>query len=478
MAHVSGDRMARISKLWIMLVLVASLVVGPAIGVYAAPITFTGTELLGKPTGNSIAITIVPNAAITLRYQYGTASGGPYTTTGNTAAAANVPTTVVLGSLSTNTKYYYRMQYSTDGGSTWETRTERSFQTARAAGSTFTFTITSDSHVGILMGSATTWTNVCNDVLNRGAADLHFDLGDTVAMYTNVDPGDDAGAEDAYRDQYQFFNIFSHSRAVYLVPGNHEQREAWHVEGTPNDTGPPEDSLPIIGVNAQKKYFPMPVPDAFYTGDSSTLSYIAGDHLRENYYAWTWGDALFMVIDPFWYTTTKPYVNDIGGGETNGTGSGDAWSWTLGQTQFNWVKTTLQNSSAKFKFVFTHQMPTDASLNNQEDYGHAGANHVNLVEMGGYNEAGTTYEWNTKRAGWGTEPLHTVFNNNGVSAVFHGHDHQYAYEKKENVVYQAVPTSGWGDGQNGFNMYTTGNGYTIRALPNTGHLRVTVTQAD
>ena len=26
----------------------------------------------------------------------------------------------------------------------------------------------------------------------------------------------------------------------------------------------------------------------------------------------------------------------------------------------------------------------------------------------------------------------------------------------------------------GFNMYTTGDGYTIRALPNAGHLRVTV----
>ena len=52
-----------------------------------------------------------------------------------------------------------------------------------------------------------------------------------------------------------------------------------------------------------------------------------------------------------------------------------------------------------------------------------------------------------------------------------------AYEKRDGVVYQSVPTGGWGAGQSGFNMYTTGSGYTIRALSNTGHLRVTVAPA-
>jgi hypothetical protein len=97
-----------------------------------------------------------------------------------------------------------------------------------------------------------------------------------------------------------------------------------------------------------------------------------------------------------------------------------------------------------------------------------------MVEMGGKNEDGTTDAWTTERAGWGSDPIHQILAQTGVSAVFHGHDHQYAYEMRDGVVYQSVPTSGWGDGQSGFNMYTTGNGYTIRALPNTGHLRVTV----
>ncbi len=204
MQHRSWIHLATIGRFTALLVLLSALVVVPAPPVHAAPITFTGTELLTRPTANSISVTFVPQTAITVRFQYGTAPGGPYTTTGNTAAAANAPTTVVLGSLSTNTKYYYRMQYSTDGGSTWETRTERSFQTARAAGSTFSFTLTSDSHVGILMGQSATWTNVAQEVAAHNP-EFHFDLGDTVAMYTNVDPSDQAGANQAYIDQYQYF---------------------------------------------------------------------------------------------------------------------------------------------------------------------------------------------------------------------------------------------------------------------------------
>jgi hypothetical protein len=135
------------------------------------------------------------------------------------------------------------------------------------------------------MGSATTWTNTLNGVA-ADEPDFLLDLGDTVAM-RSVDPGDVAGAEAAYEYQLPFFNIVSASSPVFLVPGNHEQKECWHVKGVPDDAGPPEDSLPVIGTNAQKKYFPMPVPDGFYTGDSSTLSYLDGDERRENYYAWT-----------------------------------------------------------------------------------------------------------------------------------------------------------------------------------------------
>ncbi len=430
------------------------------------PITFTGKELLGRPTNNSISIKIVPDSAISYYYEYGTTSGVYPQKTSTIAATAGTPSTTVITGLTGNTKYFYRMQYSTDGGNSWLARPQLSFYTQRAKGSTFTFDVTTDSHVDILLGDDDTWEDTLNDV-GKDNPDFLIDLGDTVAI-RGLNEGDVTGAENAYKNQLPFFNIVSGSSSIFLVPGNHEQQEAWHL-----DANPIANSLSIIGVNAQKKFFLNPVPDgSFYTGDASTLASIAGDHLKEDYYAWTWGDALFVVISPFWYTETKPYVSDLGGGETDWVGSGDAWDWTLGKVQFDWLKETLEESTATYKFISMHQLVMDGSFPSQEDYGHGGANFAHLVEWGGYNEDGTTWGWDTERPGWGPDPIHQILVNNGVSAVFHGHDHQYAHEERDGIVYQSVPSGGF-DG-NGFGEYVTGEGYTIRALNNSGHLKVTV----
>jgi hypothetical protein len=250
-----------------------------------------------------------------------------------------------------------------------------------------------------------------------------------------------------------------------LAVGNHEQQEAWHLD----DTGNPATSQPVLGANAQKKYYLNPVPDAFYSGNTDPYSYLAGDHLREDYYAWTWGNALFVVIDPYWYTTTKPYTGG-GTGETSDVGSGNRWDWTLGLQQFNWLKQTLQGSDAKYKFVFAHHMTGGA-----DDYGgRSGAVPANLVEWGGYNEDGVTWGWNSNRpvSQWGSEPVEQIMVDNHVSAFFHGHDIQYAYEKRDGIVYQSLPAAGFSG--NGFNSYSLGT-YTLKVLPSPGHLRVTAT---
>ena len=140
----------------------------------------------------------------------------------------------MISGLTPNTKYYYRMRYSTDSGATWVARPELSFQTQRATGSTFKFTITTDSHVNIQLGSDTTWQNTLNDIKDDGA-DFEIDLGDTFAMdngSTSVPLGATATAEQKYKDQLPYFNTISGSSPIYIVPGNHEQQEAWHLQGT------------------------------------------------------------------------------------------------------------------------------------------------------------------------------------------------------------------------------------------------------
>jgi hypothetical protein len=67
-------------------------------------------------------------------------------------------------------------------------------------------------------------------------------------------------------------------------------------------------------------------------------------------------------------------------------------------------------------------------------------------------------------------PIHQLFVKTGVSAFFFGHDHIYAHQELDGVVYQSTPNpadptyTAFNDG-----AYRSGN-----VLPNSGHLLVTV----
>ncbi len=455
-------------RIFIFLIFLVSLLGRPSLGVKAT-ITFTGTELLGSPEANQISIKVLPSTTIILYYQYGTTSGGPYVNTSQVSAGTSTPTTVTLTGLTPNTRYYYRMQYSSDGGSTWVIRPEHSFMTQRSPGTSFVFDITTDSHINVAnLGIPANWTAVMNDVA-RDNADFQFDLGDTF----NMNPvTSQAGADSAYINDYKYFNLASADTPLFIVSGNHEQVEGWHMTAS---TG---YHLPALATNSLKKYYLNPEPDSFYTGDLTTNSYVTGDGMLNDYYSWTWGDALFVVIDPYWFSTTKPFTYDRDGGESDTTGSGNIWDWTLGLTQYNWLVNTLSASSAKYKFIFSHQIVGSDNDPDWALYGRGGAGAVKFGEWGGYNTDGSTYAWSTNRlssSGWGSNPIRTVLENNHVSAFFHGHDHQYAYEKVNGVVYQSCPDgsfTGW------FDDYTTGgnSGNTIWAdsTQGPGHLRVTV----
>jgi hypothetical protein len=444
------------------LVLWALLMIGGVMVVHAAPlqatsISFTGKELLSRPTDTSIMITIVPATTIEYFYEYGTASGTyPYSTT-LTTATAGAPSKVVITGLITNTHYFYRMKYHLPLETDWVTRPEYSFWTQRAKGSTFVFDVTSDAHVGNMGTSAyfsQTMRNVAND-----HPDFHLDLGDTFM----TDSATTVTATEAlYLARRPEFGVAGNSAAIFCTPGNHEQEEGWNFDDPANQ--------PVLNMNARKKYFPNPIPDGFYTGDTDTsMTAVSGDHLRENYYAWTWGDALFVAIDPFQYTMKIPYAPTAGEPNDEGTPTNDCWTWTLGKTQYDWLKQTLESSDATFKFVFAHQM-----VGGSQTYVRGGAAPAHKYEWGGYNSDGTTWAFDTKRSGWAA-PIRQLLIDNGVSAFLHGHDHQYGYEVRDGIVYQACPSAGFAGA--GFGIYSTGVGYCVQAMNSGGHLRFTVTPA-
>jgi len=55
---------------------------------------------------------------------------------------------------------------------------------------------------------------------------------------------------------------------------------------------------------ARKTYYSNPVPDEFYTGNEQSEEHVGQP---ENYYAFQWGDALYVAIDPYRYTLSEPY---------------------------------------------------------------------------------------------------------------------------------------------------------------------------
>ena len=227
---------------------------------------------------------------------------------------------------------------------------------------------------------------------------------------------------------------------LFIVQGNHEGELGWLSTNSANDIFNTSTAI-------RKIYYPTPEPDGFYTGNEIIDQFVGK---RENYYSWTWGDALFVVIDPYAYTEDK----------TN-----DPWCFTLGKTQYDWFRTTLETSTAKFKFVFAHQLVGGDYL------GRGGAEKADFFENGGNNADGS-YGFDDKRPGWG-KPLHQIMKENGVQIYFHGHDHIYAQQEKDGITYQEVP-------QPSFPSYTVANdatsyGYTTGTiLPNSGHLQVTV----
>jgi hypothetical protein len=201
----------------------------------------------------------------------------------------------------------------------------------------------------------------------------------------------------------------------------------------------------------RKRYFPNPVPDDFYTGN--ILKHPEAG-LLQDYYAWEWGDALFVVLDPYWFVERQR-------------GQSDNWNRTLGEEQYQWLKHTLEANDAKFKFVFIHHL-----AGGTDTQGRGGAEAAPFYEWGGKNADGTD-GFKQNRPGW-PAPIHQLLVQNQVSAVFHGHDHFYAKQELDGIVYQLVPQPGYpGNGKPPRSAaeygYATGT-----LIGSSGHVRVSV----
>ena len=399
---------------------------------------FAANEILCRPTDKSITILIVPKKNMHVYFEYGTAQAVYSNASEVKSLTANTPVRFELSNLSPNTRYYYRMKYKESGAVDYKSGDEHTFTTQRAKGSTFNFTMEADPHLydkkGIPIMMKVTLQNQAND-----NPDFVFDLGDTF--------GDDhtpttTSQKDMMQLHYNFLpyiGMVCHSAPFFFVLGNHEGESGYYLLQTPSN------NIGVYGTLARKTYYSNPVPDGFYTGNTESEQYGMG--LPENYYAWVWGDALFVVLDAYrgYTANAKP----------------TGWDWTLGEKQYQWFRQTLIDSKAKYKFVFAHHVLGE---------NRGGTAIAKLFEWGGYDQKGV-WSFTTNRPGWEL-PIHQLMVKYGVNIFFQGHDHLFAQEVLDGVVYQEVPMPS--DSTYMIGMLANADAFTSNQISGTGHLRVTV----
>ncbi len=396
------------------------------------------SPLLGRPTDHSVNVNVLPSENLDIFLQYRNITNPALQKTATITAKEGVPENIVISGLAPDTAYQYQVCWRRTGESADTCTQEYLLHTQREPGSSFVFAVQADSHLDEKANGVLYNQTLANE--DAASPDFLIDLGDT-SMTEKLPAKTESAIRDRYLLQRSYFDTVCNSVPLYLVLGNHDGEAGYSGAGK-------DKSLAPFSLTSRKMYFPNPEPDGFYTGNTENDPSLG---LKQDYFAWQWGDALFIVLDPYWYTTTKP------GGSTDG------WAWTLGKAQYDWLEQTLGRKNATYTFVFCHH------LVGGDSQGRGGTEFASLYEWGGKNADGSE-GFSQHRPGWPI-PVHQLLVTNNVTAFFHGHDHIYAKQELDGITYQEVPQPATMGSPNPGAEYGYVGGIL---LSSPGYLRVTV----
>jgi len=398
--------------------------------------------ILGRPTGTSVTIRVLSYADAEGCVAWGARSGRFDRATAPAPLRAGEPADIVLTGLLPDTAYGYRLRLRPPGAGEFRDEPDAGFHTARAPGSPFVFTLTADPHLDERTDPALyARTLAC---AAADAPDFHIDLGDT--FMTEKHPSRDSAARQ-YLAQRYYFGLVCRSAPLFLVLGNHDGEGNRELDGG-------DDSLGVWSTRMRTKYFPNPIPDGFYTGNTRPDPF-AGP--PQNYYAWEWGDALFVALDTFRHGQAQR-------------GRDDNWARSLGEEQYRWLALTLESSRARHRLVFIHHLVGGATRE-----GRGGSEAAPYFEWGGRSLDGAD-EFAVRRPGW-PMPIADLLRKHGVGIVVHGHDHFFAKQEHGGIVYQLAPQPGGP----ATSRMPRGGEYTYRdgvLLVGAGYLRVAVSPSE
>jgi predicted phosphodiesterase len=257
-------------------------------------------------------------------------------------------------------------------------------------------------------------------------ADFVLDLGDTVAWAGSREfpQRESGGAISSYAQYRRQIGPLSNRCPFFTILGN------WAGESGKF----PERSIQTVGA-VRRALLPNP----------NHLTYPQGGSEQEDYYAFSWGDALFVMLNI--QTYSKPsdserlpnLMADVNRVE----------DWTLGEKQMAWFERTLQKANERFRFVCVHH-PAGGNAGDALNtlYGRGGARAWNVGEQ---------------------LRIHNLMKKHKVQIFFYGHDHVFVDDVVDGIHY-ALPGSCGAPWK--FTKEETGY---ERSWPDSGHAQMDVT---
>lgn len=310
--------------------------------------------------------------------------------------------------------------------------------TQRPAGEAFRFAVVADGHWTqgrITRGGPRWWTGMqcLKQVVADGPFDFCVDIGDSPFPTKMSEPQDGV---DSYLKYRLLMADLTRLCGHYLVLGNHEQEAGFFQHGGGGDVDDgvntklaPDEYHQRWATEARLLTIPNPDRDTYpegaegAAGANSEADWVGAEgpwcagprENLQNFYAYTWGDALFVVIDPFRCTavgaTRMPSVPE---------------QWTLGVTQLAWLERTLRSSTARWKFVFSHHLVGGGAISGD---GYA-------VEHDGTKRAyGRGCAGDATRAGTEQARIHEWMVTHGAQFFVYGHDHCFCHSVQDSVNY-------------------------------------------
>lgn len=305
--------------------------------------------------------------------------------------------------------------------------------TARPPGSSFGFAIISDSHIGANL-----------DYSNQGVPEVLQGISaqiDLVGPDFLVNLGD-------ILDFHQFgFNppipsaeIARQAYVNYRTLLGSTQRRVAHfpVIGNWDGENGHYTAEEIERARSQRVLY-LPGPNA--------ASYPEGGGPGQDYYAFTWGDALFVVLNVMSYTPTAHLLS---------TDPGLPDDWTLGQEQLEWLSETLTAATSKWRFLFIHHTVGGAAGNDIESaYGRGGGQAAYVGEQA---------------------VVHQLMMDHGVQIFFYGHDHVFTDMVVDGIHYTMPSAAGapwvFDESQTGYTEYWIDSGWAaVDVTPETVAVR-------